>query len=134
MDDVTTSIRVGDGPEVPIDLKKDLDAPENAAAKEQLRECVEAVVGKPATAVGEDLRRYIERAERLDDEISGLNSDKSDLFKEMKSNGFDTKTIKRIIKLRKMEPHARREAEALIETYMNALGMTPIEQAIALAA
>jgi uncharacterized protein (UPF0335 family) len=52
----------------------------------------------------------------------------------MKSNGFDTKTVKRIIKLRKMEPHARQEAEALLQTYMNAIGMTPIEQAIALAA
>jgi uncharacterized protein (UPF0335 family) len=52
----------------------------------------------------------------------------------MKSQGFDTKTVKRIIKLRKMEPHARVEAEALLSTYMDAVGMTPIETAIALAA
>jgi uncharacterized protein (UPF0335 family) len=133
-DDIKTSVRMGDGPEVAIDLEKGIDHPDNAAAKEQVREFVEAVVAKPATHAGEQIKRYIERAERLDAEIKDLNSDKSELFKEMKSNGFDTPTIKRIIKLRKMEPHARREAEALIDTYMNALGMTPIEQAIALAA
>jgi len=56
------------------------------------------------------------------------------VFKEAKSTGFDTKTMKRIIKLRKMEPHALQKAEALLDSYMNALGMTPIEAAIALAA
>lgn len=130
MDDVTTSIRVGDGPEVPIDLGKDLDDPSNAGAKEQIG----AMFAKPATDTGERLKRYIERVERLDAEIKDLNEDKSDLFKEMKSNGFDTTTIKRILKLRKMEAHERQEAEALLQTYMSAIGMTPIEQAIALAA
>lgn len=130
MDDVKTSIRVGNGPEVPIDLTKGLDDLENATAKEQMG----GMFGTPATNTGEQLKRYIERAERLDEEIKDLNADKSDLFKEMKSNGFDTKTIKRIIKLRKMEPHARQEAEALLSTYMDAIGMTPIETAIALAA
>jgi uncharacterized protein (UPF0335 family) len=130
MEDVKTSIRVGDGPEVPIDLKKDLDAPENAGAKEQIG----GMFKKPATDTGARLKLYIERVERLDEEIKGLNSDKSDLFTEMKSDGFDTKTIKRILKLRKMEPHERQEAEALLQTYMDASGMTPIEQAIALAA
>jgi len=130
MEDVQTSIRVGDGPEVPIDLKKDINDPANAGAKEQIG----AMIPKPATDTGQRLKLFIERAERLDEEIKGLNSDKSDLFQEMKSDGFDTKTIKRIIKLRKMEPHARQEAEALMQTYMNAIGMTPIEAAIALAA
>jgi uncharacterized protein (UPF0335 family) len=130
MEDVQTSIRVGDGPEVPIDLNKGLDAPENADAKEQMA----GMFAKPATDTGQRLKLYIERAERLDEEIKGLNGDKSDLFKEMKSDGFDTVTIKRIIKLRKMDTHARQEAEALLSTYMDAIGMTPIEQAIALAA
>jgi uncharacterized protein (UPF0335 family) len=87
-----------------------------------------------STVAGEKLRLFIERVERLEEEIKDLNSDKSDVFQEAKSDGFDTKTMKRIMKLRKMEPHARQEAEALLETYMNALGMTPIEAAIALAA
>jgi uncharacterized protein (UPF0335 family) len=130
MDDVKTTIRVNDGPEVPIDLSKDIADPANADAQQ----AISGMFAKPATDTGQRLRLFIERAERLDEEIAGLNSDKSDLFKEMKSEGFDTKTIKRIIKLRKMEPHARQEGEALLNTYMNAIGMTPIEAAIALAA
>jgi uncharacterized protein (UPF0335 family) len=113
-----------------IDLNKDIDDPANADAKEAMG----TMFGKPASDTGQRLKLYIERAERLDEEIKGLNSDKSDLFKEMKSDGFDTPTIKRIIKLRKMETHTRQEAEALLSTYMDALGMSPIEAAIALAA
>ena len=130
MDDVMTTIRVGDGPEVPIDLNKDIGDPDNAEAKEQMA----GMFANPGTDTGQRLKLHIERAERLDEEIRALNEDKSDLFKEMKSDGFDTKTIKRIIKLRKMEPHDRRVAEQLLSTYMDAIGMTPIEQAIALAA
>lgn len=130
MENVKTSIRVGNGPEVEIDLKKDINDPANAAAKEQMG----GMFAKPATDTGQRLKLYIERAERLDEGIKGLNEDKSDLFKEAKSSGFDTKTIKRIIKLRKMGTHERQEAEALLDTYMNAIGMTPIEHAIAIAA
>lgn len=130
MEDVKTSISVNGGPEVPIDLGKDIDDPANAEAKEQMG----GMFGRPGTATGQQLKLYIERAERLDEEIKGLNEDKSDLFKEAKSNGFDTKTIKRIIKLRKMGAHERQEAEALLSTYMDAIGMTPIETAIAMAA
>lgn len=130
MEDVQTSIRVGDGPEVPIDLTKDIDDPANADAKE----AIGGMFAQPATDTGQRLKLFIERVERLDEEIKGLNEDKSDVFQKMKSDGFDTKTVKRIIKLRKMEPQARQEAEALLQTYMNAIGMTPIEQAIALAA
>jgi uncharacterized protein (UPF0335 family) len=130
MDDIQTSIRVGDGPEVAIDLKKSIDDPANAEAKSEIG----TMFQKPATDTGQQLKRYIERAERLDGEIKDLNSDKSDLFKEMKSSGFDTKTVKRIIKLRKMGTQERQEAEALLSTYMSAIGMTPIEAAIAIAA
>jgi uncharacterized protein (UPF0335 family) len=140
MEDVTTTIRVGNGPEIPINLN-DIDAPDNADAKAALGDFVGAALADDArdfdrasTVAGEKLQCFIERVERLDEEIKGLNEDKSDLFKEMKSDGFDTKTVKRILKLRKMEPHNRREAEALLSTYMDAIGMTPIEEAIALAA
>jgi uncharacterized protein (UPF0335 family) len=141
MEDVKTSIRVGDGPEVEWHGDKSLDDPANAEAKEEMTKFVEGALDRDAhnfdrasTVAGEKLQRFIERAERLDEEIKGLNEDKSDLFKEMKSDGFDTKTVKRILKLRKMEPHNRREAQALLSTYMDAIGMTPIEEAIALAA
>ena len=87
-----------------------------------------------STIASDALRLFIERIERLESEKKGIGEDINSVFQEAKSDGFDTKTLKRIIKLRKMEPHARQEAEAMLETYMSALGMTPIEQAIALAA
>lgn len=79
------------------------------------------------------LRLFIERVENVEAEIRDLNSDKSDIYQEAKDQGFDTPTMKRIIKLRKMEPQKLREASDLLDTYMHALGMTPIEQAIAAA-
>lgn len=129
-EEAKVTMKVGNGPEVPIDLKKGLDAPENADAKDQIG----AMFAKPATDTGQRLKLFIERVERLEQEIKDLNSDKSDVFQEAKSTGFDTATMKRIIKLRKMDSSKRQEAEALLETYMNALGMTPIEHAIAIAA
>lgn len=88
----------------------------------------------PPTDTGQRLKLLIERVENLEAEKKALAEDISDVLKEAKDSGFDTKTIKRIIKLRKMETHERQEAEALLSTYRNALGMTPIEEAIALAA
>jgi uncharacterized protein (UPF0335 family) len=82
----------------------------------------------------EQLRLFIERIERLEEEKKGIADDVKDVYAEAKSNGYDTKTVKRLIKLRGMEPHKRQEAEALLQTYMDAIGMTPIEAAIALAA
>jgi uncharacterized protein (UPF0335 family) len=86
------------------------------------------------TVAGDELRLLIERIERLSEEIKNLNKDKSEVFKEAKDRGFDTATMKRVIKLRKMDDSTRDEAEALLATYLSALGMTPIEHAIAMAA
>lgn len=71
----------------------------------------------------DQLRLTIERAERLHEERKALADDLKDLFAEAKGNGFDTKTIKRVIQLRKMDPEARREADALLATYCAALGL-----------
>lgn len=86
------------------------------------------------TVAGDELRLLIERIERLTEEIKDLNSDKAEVFAKAKSRGFDTATMKRVIKLRKMDDSTRGEAEALLGTYLSALGMTPIEHAIAMAA
>jgi len=74
----------------------------------------------------EQLRLFIERIERLEEEKRGLAEDIKDVFAESKSNGFDTKTMRTIIRLRKMEKHHRDEASALLETYCAALGMQPL--------
>lgn len=71
----------------------------------------------------DQLRLLIERIERLEEEKRGLGDDIKDVFSEAKANGYDVKTMRKIIRLRRMEPHHRAEAAALLETYGAALGM-----------
>ncbi|WP_339454517.1 DUF2312 domain-containing protein [Pseudomonas sp. EA_5y_Pfl2_R50] len=72
---------------------------------------------------GDQLRLLIERFERLEEEKKGIADDIKDVYGEAKSTGFDVKTIRTIVRLRKMEKHHRDEAEALLETYKQALGL-----------
>jgi uncharacterized protein (UPF0335 family) len=71
----------------------------------------------------EQLRLLIERIERLEEEKRGISDDIKDVYGEAKSTGFDVKTMRTVIRLRKMEKHHRDEADALLETYRQALGM-----------
>lgn len=71
----------------------------------------------------DQLRLLIERIERLEEEKKGIADDIKDVYGEAKSTGFDVKTIRTIVRLRKMEKHHRDEAEALLETYKQALGL-----------
>ena len=71
----------------------------------------------------EQLRQFIERIERLEEEKKAFSDDIKDVYSEAKSTGFDAKTIRKIVALRKMEKHHRDEADALMETYRNALGL-----------
>lgn len=71
----------------------------------------------------DQLRLLIERIERLEEEKKGIADDVKDVYLEAKAVGYDTKTIRSVIRLRKMEKHDRQEAEALLETYLAALGM-----------
>ncbi|QJE73993.1 DUF2312 domain-containing protein [Aerophototrophica crusticola] len=71
----------------------------------------------------ERLRSFIERIERLEEEKKGIQDDIKDIFAEAKGTGFDVKTIRQIIRLRKMEKDDRQESEALLELYKAALGM-----------
>ena len=71
----------------------------------------------------EQLRQFIERIERLEEEKSGLQDDIKDTYAEAKSTGFDAKTMRTIVRLRRMEKHHRDEADALLETYRAALGL-----------
>lgn len=72
---------------------------------------------------GPKLRSFIERIERLEEEKSGLASDITDVFQEAKSNGFDVKAIRAVLKLRKLKANERTEAEYMLELYKRALGM-----------
>jgi uncharacterized protein (UPF0335 family) len=71
----------------------------------------------------DQLRLLIERVERLEDEKKGISDDIKDVYAEAKGTGFDTKIMKQIVRLRKMEKHARDEADALLDTYRAALGL-----------
>lgn len=71
----------------------------------------------------DQLRLLIERIERLEEEKRNIADDIKDVYGEAKTTGFDTKTMRVIIRLRKMEKHHRDEAEMMIETYKIALGL-----------
>lgn len=74
-------------------------------------------------STADQLRLYLERIERIEEEQKVLSGDKKDVYGEAKAMGFDTKTMRQIVRLRKMDPNARQEAEALLDAYKSALGM-----------
>lgn len=69
------------------------------------------------------LRSLIERIERLEEEKATIAADIKEVYAEAKGNGFDTKIMRRVIRLRKVDKAERQEEEALIDLYMHALGM-----------
>ena len=71
----------------------------------------------------DELRLLIERIERLEEEKKAIADDVKDVYAEAKARGYDTKTMRTIVRLRKMESQARQEADALLETYRAALGL-----------
>lgn len=72
---------------------------------------------------GDRLKSFIERIERLSEEKDNISEDIKEVYAELKGVGFDTKTVKQIIKIRKLDPDKRREAEELFELYLSAIGM-----------
>lgn len=75
------------------------------------------------TVAADQLRLFVERIERLAEEKDGIASDIRDVYAEAKANGYDTKTLRLMVRLRRMETHARQKAAALASTYANALGL-----------
>jgi uncharacterized protein (UPF0335 family) len=71
----------------------------------------------------DQLRLFLERIERLEEEKKGISDDIKDVYAEAKSNGYDTKTMRAVVRLRKLEAHTRQEMDALLETYRSALGL-----------
>ncbi|RVK75443.1 DUF2312 domain-containing protein [Sinorhizobium meliloti] len=82
--------------------------------------------GSDAHGIARDqLRAFVERIERLDEEAKALNDDRKDVYGEAKSMGFDTKILKKVIAIRRQDHDQRMEEEALLDTYLQALGMVP---------
>jgi uncharacterized protein (UPF0335 family) len=72
---------------------------------------------------GEELKAFIERIERLEEEKAALAGDIRDVYSEAKANGFDTKIMRKIVTLRRKDHAERKEEEAIMELYLEALGM-----------
>ena len=76
-----------------------------------------------ATVSDEQLRLFIERIERLEEEKKGISEDVRDAYQEAKSQGYDPKIMRQIVKIRKMPVHDRREMDAILDVYKSALGI-----------
>ena len=86
-----------------------------AAVKEQ---------DQPATRFAKDhLKAFVERIERLEEEKKTIADDVRDVYAEAKANGFDAKALRTVVRLRKLDADERKEQEAILETYLHALGM-----------
>ena len=85
---------------------------------EKLNRNQDAIQGK-----NEKLKSFIERIERLLEEKNNINFDIKEVFSEAKSMGYDTKTMRKTLSLRKLVIDERLEQKALLDTYRNALGI-----------
>jgi uncharacterized protein (UPF0335 family) len=80
---------------------------------------------------GDRLKSFIERIERLEEERRTLGADLKEVYAEAKGNGFDTKIMRQLIRLRRMDKDDLDEQETLLDVYKRALGMLPAESAAA---
>jgi len=71
----------------------------------------------------DQLKAFVERIERLEEEKKALSDDIRDVYAESKANGFDVKALRSVVRLRKQDANERNEQQVILETYMNALGM-----------
>jgi len=71
----------------------------------------------------EQLKAYVERIERLEEEKAAIAADVREVYAEAKANGFDVKIMRQVVRLRKMDSEDRSEQEALLDLYKRALGM-----------
>ena len=78
----------------------------------------------PSTRFAKDhLKAFVERVERLEEEKKTIADDIRDVYAEAKANGFDTKALRAVVRLRKQDVDERKEQEAILDTYLAALGM-----------
>jgi uncharacterized protein (UPF0335 family) len=86
-------------------------------------------MAEPAGVARDQLRTIIERIEKLEEEKAAIAGDIKEVYAEAKANGFDTKTLRQVVRIRKQDSAERQEQEALLDLYMHALGMLPGEGA-----
>ncbi|BAT57753.1 hypothetical protein GJW-30_1_00263 [Variibacter gotjawalensis] len=71
----------------------------------------------------DQLKAFVERIERLEEEKKTISDDLKDVYAEAKANGYDTKALRTVVRLRKQDKDERAEQEAILDTYLAALGM-----------
>ena len=79
----------------------------------------------PGGVAGDRLRAFVERIERLEEEIKQLSDDKKDVYAEAKGDGFDVKILKEVIRLRKQDKNERDERDSLLDVYLHAIETAP---------
>ena len=77
------------------------------------------------TIARDQLRSIVERIERLEEEKQAIAGDIRDVYAEAKANGFDVKTLRKVVRLRKQDSEQRQEEEAMLTLYLHSLGMAP---------
>jgi uncharacterized protein (UPF0335 family) len=78
-------------------------------------------MGGPVEVAGDQLRAIVERIEHVEDEIKELNEAKKEIYLEAKSNGFDVKVIREVVRLRKQDQKDREELDELLDVYLRAI-------------
>ncbi|MGU3494684.1 DUF2312 domain-containing protein [Xanthobacteraceae bacterium A53D] len=71
----------------------------------------------------DELRQFVERIERLEEEKKAIADDIKDVYAELKARGFDSKAVRKIVTIRRQDAQERQEQEAILELYMQALGL-----------
>nr|WP_284145293.1 DUF2312 domain-containing protein [Xanthobacter aminoxidans] len=94
-----------------------------AAEPKETVQVAEDASDSPAGFAKEQLKSFIERIERLEEEKKAIADDIKDVFAEAKANGFDVKALRTILKIRKEDVDERKEHEAIVDLYMQALGI-----------
>lgn len=80
----------------------------------------------PTRIAKDQLKSFVERIERLEEERKVIADDVKDVYAEAKSSGFDVKALRAVIRLRKQDEEERKEQESILDVYLNALGMGPL--------
>ena len=128
-ENVTTTISIAGGPADPIDLndpekaQKVLKQAMADKSDDRQREAFSPDKTGQTVKAGH-LRAFVERVERLEEDKQSIADDIKEVFAEMKGNGFNTKAVRQIIRLRKKDQPELQEEEAILKIYMNALRMT----------
>jgi uncharacterized protein (UPF0335 family) len=131
-DNVTTTMRLGGGPEIPLDLDKLSQHIEQTLGEKHKKgkpkmkadPALDKAKEKAFEVAADELRSFLERTEQLQAEAKDISEQIKEVLAEAKGRGYDTKALRKIIALRKKKPDELAEEEAVLEVYKSALGMS----------